>query len=347
MSGYPRTMARMPNRADLESAVDAAINLGKAQAKALAALPGAINAVAEAANNINATANEARAVIRKAQAVTDRLDSMLDHVEPAVSEITPTLQALKEAQQRIVAMTGSTEKLASFVDDAGAGLSRLAGLSGASGLFNRLAAATKPEPTSRPLAAVRNEDAPELLPAETPTEEVLAELVGADADPIELDDPEIHDADLVAAVLEDVPIEETDLAAPAEDPLIEDTDLAAPAEDPLIEDTDLAAPAEDPLIEDTDLADGGDLVDEELADAELAETEREGPELIEEPSVAAYDYFGNGNSSQKGQDNGEDRGTETGSAASSGEDPPPDDALHPVELGSESDGPDVTESATG
>ena len=187
----------MPNRADLEAAVDAAITLGKAQAKALAALPGAINAVAEAANNINATANEARAVIRKAQAVTDRLDSMLDHVEPAVSEITPTLQALKEAQQRIVAMTGSTEKLASFVDDAGAGLSRLAGLSGASGLFNRIAAAAKPaEPGARPLSAVPAEPIGEILPPETPSEEVLAELVGADEPPAELDDPEIHDADL-------------------------------------------------------------------------------------------------------------------------------------------------------
>ena len=132
------------------SALDAAVELGKAQAKALAALPGAITAIAEAANNINATANEARAVIRKAQAVTDRLDSMLDHVEPAVSEITPTLQALKEAQQRIVAMTGSTEKMASFVEDAGAGLSKLAGISGATGLFSRIAAAAKPaEPTGR------------------------------------------------------------------------------------------------------------------------------------------------------------------------------------------------------
>ncbi len=196
MPGYPRTMARMPNRSDLEAAVDAAINLGKAQAKALAALPGAINAVAEAANNINATAHEARAVIRKAQAVTDRLDSMLDHVEPAVSELTPTLQALKEAQQRIVAMTGSTEKMASFVEDAGAGLSRLAGLSGASGLFNRIAAATKPEPAGRPLDTARTEPAAALLPSETPSEEVLAELVGAEDPVVQLDDPEIHDADL-------------------------------------------------------------------------------------------------------------------------------------------------------
>jgi hypothetical protein len=302
----------MPNRSDLEAAVDAAVNLGKAQAKALAALPGAISAVAEAANNINATANEARAVIRKAQAVTDRLDSMLDHVEPAVSEITPTLQALKEAQQRIVAMTGSTEKMASFVEDAGAGLSRLAGLSGASGLLNRLAAATKPEPASRPLTAVPTEPAAEILPPETPAEEVLAELLGADPEPVELDDPEIHDADLVVGLE--------------------------------------GAPFEDTAAEDTD------LLDEELADAELAETDREGTELVEEPPVPTYDYFGNSDGSQEGNDQdhshdtraGSDDGTETGPAASPGDDPLLDEALlHPVELGSESDGPDVTESATG
>jgi hypothetical protein len=260
----------MPNRADLEAALDAAVNLGKAQAKALAALPGAINAVAEAANNINATATEARAVIRKAQAVTDRLDSMLDHVEPAVSEITPTLQALKEAQQRIVAMTGSTEKMASFVEDAGAGLSRLAGLSGASGLFNRLAAATKPEPSSRPLTAVPTEPAAELLPAETPTEEILAELVGADAGPVELDDPEIHDADLVAVPDEDEPIEDDELPTEVDDGVRYETD---------------------------------DPIEAEPPEAELADTQDTDAELEE--------------------------------------------ALHPVELGSESDGPDVTESATG
>ena len=32
----------MPNRSDLEAAVDAAINLGKAQAKALASGPGSL-----------------------------------------------------------------------------------------------------------------------------------------------------------------------------------------------------------------------------------------------------------------------------------------------------------------
>jgi hypothetical protein len=192
-------MARMPNRADLEAALDVAVNLGKAQVKAMQALPGAITAVAEAANNINATANEARAVIARAKSVTDRLDGMLDHVEPAVAELTPTLQALKEAQQRIVAMTGSTEKMASFVEDAGAGLSRLAGLSGASGLFNRIAAAAKPaEAPARPLTAVRTEPAAEILPPETPSEEVLAELVGADEGPVEIEDPEILDADLAA-----------------------------------------------------------------------------------------------------------------------------------------------------
>ncbi|MDX6207329.1 MAG: hypothetical protein QOF39_3386 [Frankiales bacterium] len=247
----------MPNRTDLEAALDAAVNLGKAQAKALAALPGAINAVAEAANNINATANEARAVIRKAQAVTDRLDSMLDHVEPAVSEITPTLQALKEAQQRIVAMTGSTEKMASFVEDAGAGLSRLAGISGAAGLFNRIAAAGKPEPGAPQLSAVRNDPAAEILPPETPTEEVLAELVGAESEPVRLDDPEIHDADLVTVPDEDEP----------------DEDAGPPRA----------------------------AVDEQVVP--------EADEPIEDPEL--------------------------------------DEALHPVELGSESDGPDVTESATG
>ena len=222
----------MPNRADVEAAVDAAINLGRAQAKALAALPGAINAVAEAANNINATANEARAVIRKAQAVTDRLDAMLDHVEPAVSEITPTLQALKEAQQRIVAMTGSTEKMASFVEDAGAGLSRLADLSGASGLLNRIAAATKPERSERPLTAVPRTEAVELLPAETPSEEVLAELVGADEAPVELDDPEIHDAEL-ADPLPEEPLPEEPLPDDQQTGLAE---LGSEADGPDVED---------------------------------------------------------------------------------------------------------------
>jgi ABC-type transporter Mla subunit MlaD len=211
-------MARMPRRSDLDTAVDVGVNLAKAQVKAITALPGAIAAVAEAANNINRTAEEARAVIRKAQAVADRLDGMLDHVEPAVSEITPTLQALKEAQQRIVAMTGSTEKLASFVDDAGAGLSKLAGLSGASGLFNRLAAAAKPtEPlvrgSVRGLASVPAEPAAEILPPQTPTEDELAELVGADVEPVAFDESGIEDAELVDDdVLEDQALEDQELA---------------------------------------------------------------------------------------------------------------------------------------
>jgi hypothetical protein len=200
-------MARMPNRSDLEAALDAAVELGKAQAKALAALPGAITAIAEAAQNINATANEARAVIRKAQAVTDRLDAMLDHVEPAVGEITPTLQALKEAQQRIVAMTGSTEKMASFVEDAGAGLSKLAGISGATGLFSRIAAATKPaDPAAaapRTLAAVRAElvatDDHDHQGADEPPEEFLAELVETPVPATHVDEG-IEDADLVEPV---------------------------------------------------------------------------------------------------------------------------------------------------
>ena len=216
-------MVRMPRRSDLDSALELGVTLARANVKAVTALPGAITAIAEAANNINATANEARAVIRRAQAVADRLDGLLDHVEPAVSELTPTLQALREAQQRIVAMTGSTEKLASFVDDAGAGLSKLAGLSGASGLFTRLAAAAKPveaapsalpsglapgplvRGTARGLSAVPAQDVelgipPEplagVLPPETPEEEVLAELVGAAAAPVDLDDG-IEDAVLV------------------------------------------------------------------------------------------------------------------------------------------------------
>jgi hypothetical protein len=209
-------MARMPRRSDLDTALDVGVNLAKAQVKAITALPGAINAVVEAANNINRTAEEARAVIRKAQAVADRLDGMLDHVEPAVSEITPTIQALKEVQQRLVTMTGSTEKMASFVEDAGAGLSKLAGMSGATGLFTRLAAAAKPtEPlvrgSVRGLASVPTEPITGVLPSETPSEHELAELVGADADPPTLDDESgIVDAELVD--LEDQELEDRELA---------------------------------------------------------------------------------------------------------------------------------------
>src|SRR4051812_22862847 len=190
MAGYPRSMARMPRMSDLDSALDVGVNLARAQVKAITALPGAISAVVEAANNINATATEARAVIAKAQSVVDRLDGMLDHVEPAVSDIAPTVQALKEAQQRLVTMTGSTEKLGSLVEDAGAGLSRLAEMSGAAGLFTRLAAAAKPtEPlVRRGLSSVPPEPAASILPPETPSEAELAELVGADDEPLDIED---------------------------------------------------------------------------------------------------------------------------------------------------------------
>jgi ABC-type transporter Mla subunit MlaD len=175
---------------DLDSALDVGVNLARAQVKALVALPGAISAVVEAANNINSTAAEARAVIRKAQSVVDRLDTMLDHVEPAVTEIAPTVQALKDAQQRLVTMTGSTEKLGSLVEDAGAGLSKLAEMSGAAGLFNRLAAAAKPtEPVvRRGLSSVPQDPAASILPPETPSEAELAELVGADDEPLDIED---------------------------------------------------------------------------------------------------------------------------------------------------------------
>jgi hypothetical protein len=246
-------MARMPNRSDVEAAVDAAVELGRAQAKALVALPGAITAVAEAAKNINATANEARAVIRKAQAVTDRLDSMLDHVEPAIDEITPTLQALKEAQQRIVAMTGSTEKMASFVEDAGAGLTKLAGLSGASGLFSRIAAAAKPaEPAAaspRSLAAVRAELVATEEHEDEPAEEFLAELVDPPV-PATYVEEGVEDAELVPPSSPDSRDEGVELA--------EAVDLAAEAEsevmDAVSDGTVATGVAEQPTAAETDAA---------------------------------------------------------------------------------------------
>ena len=204
---------------DLDSALDVGLNLARAQVKALTALPGAISAVVEAANNINSTATEARAVIAKAQSVVDRLDGMLDHVEPAVSDIAPTVQALKDAQQRLVAMTGSTEKLGSLVEDAGAGLSKLAEMSGAAGLFTRLAAAAKPtEPVvRRGLASVPPEPISEVLPAETPSEEQLGELIGVDPAPIPLDESAIEDAELVEVTHEVSDADETD--GPQDQPL--------------------------------------------------------------------------------------------------------------------------------
>jgi ABC-type transporter Mla subunit MlaD len=191
---------------DLDSALDVGVSLARAQVKALTALPGAISAIVEAANNINATATEARAVIAKAQSVVDRLDGMLDHVEPAVSDIAPTVQALKDAQQRLVAMTGSTEKLGSLVEDAGAGLSKLAEMSGAAGLFTRLAAAAKPtEPVvRRGLASVPPEPAAAILPPETPTEAELAALVGAGEEPIGIEDAVLVEDAEVEAVGETV-----------------------------------------------------------------------------------------------------------------------------------------------
>ena len=223
MAGYPRTMARLPRLSDLDAALDVGVTLARAQVKAITALPGAISAVVEAANNINSTAAEARAVIRKAQSVVDRLDGMLDSVEPAVTEIAPTVQALKDAQQRLVAMTGSTEKLGAFVDDAGAGLSKLVEMSGAAGLFTRLAAAAKPSDplvrgAGRGLSAVPSEPISAALPAETPSEDELAELVGADAEPVAFDESQIEDADLVDdAVLEDEELADDLASETAED----------------------------------------------------------------------------------------------------------------------------------
>ncbi|BEP13738.1 hypothetical protein acdb102_20490 [Acidothermaceae bacterium B102] len=256
MAGYPRSMARLPRLSDLDTALDVGVTLARAQVKAITALPGAISAVVEAANNINSTAAEARAVIRKAQSVVDRLDGMLDHVEPAVTEIAPTVQALKDAQARLVAMTGSTEKLGAFVDDAGAGLSKLVEMSGAAGLFTRLAAAAKPSDplvrgAARGLAAVP-EPATQVLPAETPTEAELADLVGADG-----------------GVVEDAV-------------LVEDT------------------ASEDTAREDTAREDDAELEDAERADEIAADTEADGADAV----------------------------------------------LHPVELGSEADGPDLPDSAT-
>lgn len=304
-------MARMPNRSDVEAAVDAAVELGKAQAKALAALPGAITAIAEAARNINATANEARAVIRKAQAVTDRLDSMLDHVEPAVSELTPTLQALKEAQQRIVAMTGSTEKMASFVEDAGAGLSKLAGISGATGLFSRIAAAAKPAETPRSLAAVRAE----LVATEEhdePAEEFLAELVETPTSAAYVEEG-IEDAELV------------------------DSSPPRPREEGL-EDADLVEAAASQVPEEA--VESSDLVETPPSAAYVEEgVDEEG--LVEAAEPPAFDGASVPDLAAEVEASGWD-GAETGEVPVS--DAETDAALRPVELGSEADEPDVEQA---
>jgi ABC-type transporter Mla subunit MlaD len=115
------------------------LRLARAQAEAVAALPGAVLSLTRAVSSLDKTMREAREAVAKLQRIGDRLDGILDEIEepirdlgpgirrvadvlddPVVSEIPDTVRKLREDVLPLVAtLRGTTDVIDRF---AGRGL---------------------------------------------------------------------------------------------------------------------------------------------------------------------------------------------------------------------------------
>jgi ABC-type transporter Mla subunit MlaD len=127
--------------------VSAVLDAGRSQARLAVELPGTSLAVLRAVRTIAEGAQDARDAMSRVNRVTARLEGLLDEVEPplraagpglttaakllsdpAVARIPDTLRSLRETQERVAAIASSTERITSFVDDAGSRIGSLPGL---------------------------------------------------------------------------------------------------------------------------------------------------------------------------------------------------------------------------
>ncbi|HVA60778.1 MAG TPA: hypothetical protein VNG13_09630 [Mycobacteriales bacterium] len=134
------------------------LELARTQAAALAMLPGSLTALNRSVRALSRTIDESRQTVATVNRLAGRMDSLLDELEtplrglapgltrlagvlddPVVSDlpdavrrlqrdVEPVLRGLRDTQERVIAIAASTERITSFVDDAGSRLGSLPGL---------------------------------------------------------------------------------------------------------------------------------------------------------------------------------------------------------------------------
>ncbi|MEN3357894.1 MAG: hypothetical protein V7637_1876 [Mycobacteriales bacterium] len=82
-------MASLPSPADV-------VRLARAQAEAVAALPGAVLSLTRAVSSLDKTMREARNAVARLQRIGERLESILDEVEQPVRDLAPGLRRVGE-----------------------------------------------------------------------------------------------------------------------------------------------------------------------------------------------------------------------------------------------------------
>jgi hypothetical protein len=98
----------------------------RAEAELALELPLTAVAVLRGLRTIAESAGEAREAVGRLNRLTVRLEALLD--DPAVSSLPQTLGGLRETQLKVAAIAASTERITSFIDDAGTRLGALPGL---------------------------------------------------------------------------------------------------------------------------------------------------------------------------------------------------------------------------
>jgi ABC-type transporter Mla subunit MlaD len=140
--------------ASLPSPVELA-RLARAQAEALAALPGAVLSLTRAVSSLDKTMREAREAVARLQRLGERMEGILDEVEQPIRDLGPGLRRVGEVLDDPV-VSEIPDTVRRIRDDV---LPLVATLRGTSDMLDRfsgrglLSGRRRPEPPAPPIAA--------------------------------------------------------------------------------------------------------------------------------------------------------------------------------------------------